>query len=126
MRAETKTAPHPLSEGLDPPLERDGNREAWGNRLPYFGRAVKNGGKFQTFCEEETGDVLPTNSKNTTRRMTSAIFRTVDGRLEITFYAEFAKEIGIWKWEQTEIRLSYVSEEICSFTRILAVEAHSG
>ena len=88
MRAETKTAPQPLSEGLDPPLERDGNR-------PYFGRAVKNGGKFQTFCEEETGDVLPTNSKNTTRRKTSAIFRTVDGRLEIPFYAEFAKEIGI-------------------------------
>ena len=68
------------------------NREAWGNRLRYFGRAVENGGKFQTFCEEETADVLPTNSKNTTQRLTSAILRMVDGRLEIPFYPEFAEE----------------------------------
>ena len=60
--------------------------------MRYFGRAVENGGKFQTFCEEETADVLPTNSKNTTRQMTSAIFRMVYGGLEIPFYPEFAEE----------------------------------
>ena len=62
--------------------ERVGNRDAPGKRLRFFGRAIENGGKFHTFCEEETADVLPTNSKNTTRRMTSAIFRVVD-RLDI-------------------------------------------
>ena len=44
--------------------ERDGNRDAPGREVAFF--FVENGEKFHTFCEEETADVLPTNSKNTT------------------------------------------------------------
>lgn len=53
--------------------ERVGNRDARGKRLRFFGRAVENGGKSHTFCEDGTADVLTTNSENTTRRITSAI-----------------------------------------------------
>ena len=68
-------------------LHEKRQRKGWQPRRPgqevsFFFRDVENGGKFHKFCEEETADVLPTNSKNTNRQMTSAIFRMVD-RLDI-------------------------------------------